>query len=104
MSTGTTKSPALPFAPQEYSKEYIDQVFSILRLYFQQLDNAGPSAASTLYTADSDRIISAMNFSSINQTTGAREVSLPTQADLAKLRVGDLYRDTTAGNVVKIKV
>jgi hypothetical protein len=29
---------------------------------------------------------------------------LPTQADLANLRSGDVYRDTTAGNVLKIKV
>lgn len=28
---------------------------------------------------------------------------LPTQADLANLRRGDVYRDTTAGNVLKIK-
>jgi hypothetical protein len=29
---------------------------------------------------------------------------LPTQADLANLRVGDVYRDSSAGNVLKIKV
>jgi hypothetical protein len=31
-------------------------------------------------------------------------VSLPTQADLSNLRVGDVYYDTTAGNVLKVKV
>jgi hypothetical protein len=45
-----------------------------------------------------------MNFSVLDQATGIRVASLPTQADLANMRVGDLYRDTTAGNVVKIKV
>ena len=30
--------------------------------------------------------------------------TLPTQANLATLRSGDVYRDTTAGNVLKVKV
>lgn len=103
MSTGTTKSPALPYAPVEYDKQYLDQVLNILRLYFQQLDNPGPCAAS-MQTVSDTKIISAQNYSTENQTTGARTVSLPTQADLSKLQIGDLYYDTTAGNVVKIKV
>jgi len=37
-------------------------------------------------------------------TPGATKISLPTQADLANLRAGDIYYDTTAGNVLKIKV
>jgi hypothetical protein len=28
----------------------------------------------------------------------------PTEADLANLRVGQVYRDTAAGNVLKVKV
>jgi hypothetical protein len=103
MSTGTTKAPAIPFAPVQYDRQYQDTLNNILRQYFQQLDNPGPSAASTQVNSATN-IISAMNFSTVNKTTGARVVSLPTQADLANLRVGDLYRDTTAGNVVKIKV
>lgn len=103
MSTGTTKAPALPFAPAEYERQYIDQLLTILRLYFQQLDNPGPCVASS-QTISPTNIVSAMNFSTIDQTTGARIVSLPTQADLANLRIGDLYRDTLAGNVIKIKV
>lgn len=34
-----TKSPALPVAPTEYSRQYQDQLSSILRLYFNTLDN-----------------------------------------------------------------
>lgn len=103
MSTGTTKAPALPYAPAEYERQYIDQLLTILRLYFQQIDNPGPCAASTQFLS-STNIVSAMNFSTVDQATGARTVSLPTQANLANLRVGDLYRDTSAGNVIKIKV
>ena len=29
--------------------------------------------------------------------------TLPTEADLADLRVGDIYQDTTASNVLKVK-
>lgn len=34
-----TKAPALPLAPTEYNRQYIDQLNNILRLYFAQLDN-----------------------------------------------------------------
>jgi hypothetical protein len=102
MSTGTTRAPVLPLAPVEYDRQYQDTFNNILRQYFQQLDNPGPCAASTQIVGTD--IISAQNYSTVNQTTQARIVSLPTQSDLANLRVGDLYYDTSAGNVVKIKV
>jgi hypothetical protein len=103
MSTGTTRAPALPLAPVEYDRAYVDTVHNILRQYFAQLDNPGPSAASS-QTLTPTQVVSAMNFSTVDQATQTRVVSLPTQADLANIRVGDLYRDTTADNVVKIKV
>jgi hypothetical protein len=104
MSTGTTKSPALPFAPVEYNQQYMDQVLNILRLYFQTLDNPGPSAASTQYVnvRGGTQIVSAMNFSLVN-SSGTRVVSLPTQSDLVNLKVGDIYYDTSANNVLKVK-
>ena len=83
MSTGTTKSPNLPIAPIEYNMIYFEQLTNMLRLYFAQLDNPGFSAASGLH---------------LNIHT------LPTQTSLADLRVGDVYRDTTASNVLKVKV
>jgi len=50
-------------------------------------------------------VVTAMSFAQPNPTTpGASQVSLPTQADLANLRAGDIYYDTTAANVLKIKV
>jgi hypothetical protein len=52
------------------------QLLNILRLYFNQLDNPGFMESSGL------------NF---NLDT------LPTQADLATLRLGDVYRDTADG-------
>lgn len=101
MSTGTTRSPNLPIAPVDYSQQYQDQLNNVLRLYFSQLDNAGPSAAST--QRGNNQVISAMNFSQAN-ATNVRILSLPNQTETANLRVGDVYVDLTAGNVLKVKV
>ena len=101
MSTGTTKSPNLPIAPVEYSQQYQDQLNNVLRLYFAQIDNPGPSAAST--QRNGTRIIAALNFSQSN-ATGVQVLSLPTQTDLTNLRVGDIYVDTANSNVLKVKV
>jgi hypothetical protein len=101
MSTGTTKAPNLPVAPPEYSARYMEQLTNVLRLYFTTLDNAGPSVMST--QRNGAKIVAALNFSQPNRVTNVRELSLPTQTDLANLRVGDVYVDTSAGNVLKVK-
>ena len=69
-------APSLPVPPVEYDSQYMMQLLNVLRLYFNQLDNPGFLASS------------GMNF---NLAT------LPTQADLATLRLGDVYRDTEDG-------
>ena len=74
-------APSLPVAPAEYSKEYMDQLARILRLYFNTLDNPSIITAGGLNL-------------NIN--------SLPTQASTT-LRSGDVYRDTSAANVLKIQ-
>ena len=105
MSTGTTQSPNLPIAPVEYSQTYQDQLNNVLRLYFAQLDNAGPSSMSTQRTQKNGQtqVIAALNFSQAN-ATNVQTLSLPTQTELALLRVGDVYVDTSASNVLKVKI
>jgi hypothetical protein len=105
MSTGTTKSPNLPIAPVDYSQQYQDQLNNVLRLYFAQLDNPGPSAMSTQRNTVNGtvKVISALNFSQAN-ATGIQVVSLPTQADYANITVGSVYVDTANANVLKVKV
>jgi hypothetical protein len=83
MSTGTTKSPNLFNAPPEYDPKYQNLLNNALRLYFAQLDNPGFSAASGLLLSLD---------------------TLPTDADVATLRPGTVYRDSAAGNALKIKV
>ena len=69
-------APSLPVPPVEYDPQYMVPLLNNLRLYFNQLDNPGYIESSGL------------NF---NLAT------LPTQADLATLRLGDVYRDTADG-------
>ena len=70
------RPPNLPLAPDEYSRGYQDQLNNILRLFFAQLNNPGD-----------------MGGTSLNLNLG----TLPTDADLPTLRLGDVYRDTQDG-------
>ena len=45
-STSRVVAPALPTGPETYSKGYIDRLNNILRLYFNQLDNALSNAVA----------------------------------------------------------
>ena len=68
--------PSLPLAPAEYESRYFSQLNNVLRLYFNQLSNPGDMGGTTL---------------NLNLAT------LPTDADLPNLRLGDVYRDTQDG-------
>jgi hypothetical protein len=83
MSQTNVSPPNLPLAPVQYDQRYMDKLTNTLRLFFNQISTPGPLAGA-----------------SINLDIK----TLPTQADLATLRTGDVYRDTSASNVLKIKV
>ena len=68
--------PNLPLAPDQYERRYQDQLNNVLRLFFNQLNNPGDVGAATL---------------NLDLAT------LPTEADLPTLRLGDVYRDTQDG-------
>jgi hypothetical protein len=99
MAQKNVVAPRLPNATMEYDRAMIDQMLNILRLYFNQLGNAGPIAASTQFNGTD--INAGLSFA---PNLGTTTPSLPTQSDLANLRVGDIYYDTTANNVLKVKV
>jgi hypothetical protein len=99
MSQKNVIAPRLPSAPPVYDQSYQDQLTNLLRLYFNQLDNNSPINVST--QRNGTNLIAAL---SAPPTPGTATPSLPTQADLANLRVGDVYYDTTAGNALKVKV
>jgi hypothetical protein len=103
MSAKNVRAPNLPLPPEEYDREYMDKLLNILRLYFNQLDNVGPIAAAT--EINGTDIVAGLSFVRPSPTTpNTFTLSIPTQADLSNLRVGDVYRDTSASNVLKIKV
>jgi hypothetical protein len=68
--------PSLPLAPVEYESRYFSQLNNVLRLYFNQLNNPGDMGGASL---------------NLNIET------LPTSADFATLRSGDVYRDISGG-------
>ena len=76
------KPPNLALAPAEYDQEYVNKLNNTLRLFFNNLDAVQQLSIARLNIAIS---------------------TLPTEADVASLRSGDVYRDTTAGNVLKVK-
>ena len=75
--------PSLPIAPEEYDRFWQESLLKILRLYFVRISSPQDFSVRTI-NIDVER--------------------LPTQADVANLRSGDVYRDSSAGNVLKIKV
>jgi len=82
MSFMQESPPRLPAPPPEYDAAYMGQMLNVLNLFFQRLNAIQPINIAQL---------------NINIDT------LPTQADLANLRAGEVYRDT-ADNRLKIKV
>lgn len=96
-----TKAPPLPLAPIEYQQQYQDQLNKIMTQYFAQVDNPGAIAGSASKVGTTE-VVAALNFSQPDPAGGTK-YSFPTQTDLANLRVGDVYIDTTAGNVLKMK-
>lgn len=96
MSNPLFKAPRLPSATVEYNAQFMEQLLSVLRLYFAQLDNPGAILAATQNL--NNVITTALSFSQPDPTTpGSLRVSLPTQADQAagRLKTGDVYYDTT---------
>ena len=98
MAQKNVVAPRIPGAPPEYDNHAMNEIFRVLSIYFRQLDNNGPISIST--QRNGTDVIAALSAPPTGNTTVP---SLPTQADLANLRVGDVYYDTTAGNVLKVK-
>jgi hypothetical protein len=102
MAQKNVKAPFLPVAPVEYNAQFVNQLTNVLRLYFNQLDNPGPMAAATQRTGG--KIEAALSFTQPDPANpNTFTLSLPSEADLSNLRVGDVYYDSTAGNVLKVK-
>jgi len=76
MSQTNVTPPNLPLAPDQYDRQYMDKLNNVFRLFFNQISSPGPLAGASI---------------NLNVNT------LPTEADFANLRLGDVYRDTQDG-------
>lgn len=74
-------TPALPNPPEQYDQQYMNSLLKVLRIFFNNV-NSEQILTLTGLNISVDR--------------------LPTEADLATLRVGDVYRYTT-DNSLRIK-
>jgi hypothetical protein len=79
----TRNPPNLPLAPKEYDRRYFDELNNTLRLFFNNINS-----------------VQVLSLAGLNLDLS----TLPTQAALATLRAGDIYRDTTADNALKVKI
>ena len=98
MAQKNVVAPRLPAAPEENDHRAFNELFRVISIYFRQLDNKGSIAAGT--ERNGADVVAALSFP---PNIGVTAPSLPTQADLAHLRVGDIYYDTSASNVLKVK-
>jgi len=96
MAAKGVTAPRLPAAPNAYNAQFIDSTLNILRQYFNLLDSPGPVVVATQRRSSTD-IVAAISCAQLSQTTGAPVISMPTDADFANLRSGDIYMDTSGG-------
>lgn len=75
--------PALPNPTDTYDAGYMNRLLSVFRLYFNEIN-----------------AVQSLSLAGINLDIK----TLPTEADIATIRVGEVYRDSTAGNTLKVKV
>lgn len=83
MGMFSSAPPRLPASGPEYTQGYLNGLLNILSLYFARLNAVQQISVASL-NIDID--------------------TLPTEADVASLRAGDVYRDSAASNVLKVKV
>jgi len=97
MAQVNVKAPNLPLAPEVLDRRYMDDLNNVLRLFFNQLTNNGPMSAGA-QNVGADNVITALSLSQPDPTNPSDTIiSLPTQADFANLRSGDVYYDTSGG-------
>jgi hypothetical protein len=98
MAQVNVKAPNLPLSPETPDRRYMDDLGNVLRLFFNQLTNNGPISASSQNVGDA-KVITALSLSQPDPATpGGTVISLPTQADFANLKSGDVYYDTSGGS------
>lgn len=97
MGQKNTVAPRLQSAPAEYDPRFIDNLTNVLRLYFAQLDNAAPVLLSS-QGVGTPGVVAGLSLAKPDPANpGQFTLSIPTDADFAYLRSGDVYCDTSGG-------
>lgn len=97
MAQVNVKPPNLPLSPEVPDRVYMDQLNNVLRLFFNQLTNSGPMSAGA-QNVGAANVVTALSLSQPDPANPSNTIiSLPTQADFANLRSGDVYCDTSGG-------
>jgi len=97
MAQVNVKPPNLPLSPEVPDRRYLDDLNNVLRLFFNQLTNNGPISASAQNVGTAN-VVTALSLSRQDPADPKTTIlSLPTQADFANLRSGDVYCDTSGG-------
>lgn len=101
----TPKAPSLPFAEVQYSKDYLNQLCNILRLYFNQLDNVNsqllsvaggsilkfPNGSFYLTTQQTIPVINTAYAIPFNNTADANQVAIGTTTSHIVTSVAGYY-------------
>ncbi len=101
----TPKAPSLPFAEVQYSKDYLNQLCNILRLYFNQLDNVNsqllsvaggsilkfPNGSFYLTTQQTISVINTAYAIPFNNTADANQVAIGTTTSHIVTSVAGYY-------------
>lgn len=101
-------SPVLPIPPLEYDVLYMKQLVRLLNYFIQQQDNPGNMWGSKLELSDGDNnadiILDAKAFNAdVNYVFFAELPTSPNNPDTGlPLPSGAVWRDLTAGNVLKV--
>ena len=111
----TPKAPSLPFAEVQYSRNYLDQLNNVLRLYFNQLDNvisqllsvAGgsilkfPNGSFYLTTQQTIPVINTAYAIPFNNTADANQVAIGTTTSHTVTNVAGYYNFQFSAQMAK---
>lgn len=101
-------SPVLPLPPLDYDPLYMKNLIRLLNFYIEQQDNPGNIWGSKLELSDGDNnpdfVFSAKEFNAdVNFAQITELPTTPVNPDTGlPLPSGSIWRDSTAGNVLKV--
>ena len=88
------KSPALPLAPTDYARQYVDQVNNISRIFYKQIDNL----TNALLSNTGGRFLGMPHGSFYDTTTQSDGANTPNPIQLNSTSTAETYGISVANN------